>query len=76
MILIWNLFSIPNPLFSLLFTHFSCVHYLPPPDDVAVLKTAHQIYKQMDKLPQALQIAMRMNNLELIKEDFESCKDP
>lgn len=54
----------------------SCVSYMPPPDDLLILKTAHGIYRQMKKLPQALQLALRMNDAQLIKEDFDLCTDP
>jgi hypothetical protein len=30
----------------------------------------------MNKLPQALQVAMRMNDMDLIKADFERSTDP
>lgn len=53
----------------------SCVNYVTPPDDTAILKTAHTIYRKMDRLPQALQIAVRLNDMDLIKSDFDSCSD-
>jgi 26S proteasome regulatory subunit N1 len=54
----------------------SCVNYVTPPDDIVILKTAHKIYRKMEKLPHALNIAIRMNDIELMKEDFDACKDP
>lgn len=30
----------------------------------------------MDQLPKALQVAMKMNDMDLIKEDFNACQDP
>ena len=30
----------------------------------------------MEKLPHALNIAIRMNDVELMKEDFDACTDP
>ena len=49
--------------------------YVTPPDDVAILKTAHIIYKKMEKYPQALQVALKLNDPEMIKTDFDTCPD-
>ncbi|KAJ3113056.1 proteasome regulatory particle base subunit [Phlyctochytrium bullatum] len=54
----------------------SCVQFVAPPDDLAILKTAHAIYRKVEEYPQALLIAMKLNDLDLIKADFESCPDP
>ncbi|KAI9204312.1 armadillo-type protein [Polychytrium aggregatum] len=54
----------------------SCVNYVAPPDDVSILKTAHTIYRNLGHLPEALQIAIKLNDQELIHEDFNSCQDP
>jgi len=54
----------------------SAVNLLPPPDDVSFLKTAHAIYRKMNKLPEAITLSMKLNDLDKIKDDFESCKDP
>ncbi|KAI9361204.1 armadillo-type protein [Zopfochytrium polystomum] len=51
----------------------SCVPYVAPPDDISILKTARTIYKKFDEYAQALLMSMKLNDLELIKEDFESC---
>ncbi|QSL65657.1 hypothetical protein MERGE_002970 [Pneumocystis wakefieldiae] len=53
----------------------SCVNLLAPPDDVAFLKTAHAIYKSQGKLAQALILAIRLGDYELIKNDFNSTSD-
>lgn len=45
------------------------------PDNDIFLRTAHEIYMKYNKLPQALVLAIRLNDLELIKEDFHSTKD-
>jgi 26S proteasome regulatory subunit N1 len=55
---------------------FSCVSYVPYPEDLEILKTVRQIYLKFDKISEALSISMRLNNLEFIKSDFLSCKDP
>lgn len=49
--------------------------YATPPDDVAILKTAHAIYKAMEKNPQALQVALKLNDVALIQKDFDTCPD-
>ncbi|KAJ1562561.1 proteasome regulatory particle base subunit, partial [Nowakowskiella sp. JEL0078] len=53
----------------------SCVSYVAPPDDVSILKTAHTIYRIQNEWPHALQISIRLNDIELIKDDFNSCPD-
>ncbi|CAJ0745231.1 6084_t:CDS:10 [Entrophospora sp. SA101] len=42
------------------------------PDDVSVLKTAHQIYCQHNKFTEAVSLAIRLGNEDLIKENFEA----
>ena len=53
----------------------SMVNLLTYPEDQQFLKTAHDIYKNYKRLPQALTLAIRLNDLELIREDFESTDD-
>jgi 26S proteasome regulatory subunit N1 len=55
---------------------YSCVNLLPPPDDVAFLRTAHAIYIQHDKYPDALAIAIRLNDRALIRENFHAPGNP
>ncbi|CAJ0635903.1 4917_t:CDS:10 [Entrophospora sp. SA101] len=50
----------------------SCVNLLVFPDDVSVLKTAHQIYCQHNKFTEAVSLAIRLGNEDLIKENFEA----
>jgi 26S proteasome regulatory subunit N1 len=54
----------------------SCAPYVTPPDDIAILRTAHTIYLKHNQFPAALQIALRLNDMDLIKADFNSCPDP
>ncbi|RKP04583.1 hypothetical protein THASP1DRAFT_26818, partial [Thamnocephalis sphaerospora] len=54
----------------------SCVNFLPPPEDIAFLKTAHTIYRQQQQLPEALKTSIRLNNMDMIKDDWDACKDP
>lgn len=54
----------------------SMVPLLTYPDDKEFLETAHGIYRRYNKLPQAMDIAIRLNNRELIHEDLEAAIDP
>ena len=53
----------------------SCVPFVTPPDDISILKTAHAIYCKMSRYPQALQVALKLNDQELIQSDFSNCPD-
>lgn len=53
-----------------------CAPFVTPPDDVIILKTAHDIYIKMKQYPSALQVSLQLNDLGLIKSDFNSCPDP
>ena len=53
----------------------SMVNLLTYPEDQQFLRTAHDIYKQYDQLTQAIVLAIRLNDIELIESDFESTKD-
>ena len=52
--------------------HLSMVPLLTFPDNDTFLKTAHEIYKRYGKLTQAMTLAIRLNDLELIKSDLFS----
>ncbi|KAI0065263.1 26S proteasome regulatory complex non-ATPase subcomplex Rpn1 subunit [Artomyces pyxidatus] len=54
----------------------ACVNLLPPQDDVAFLKTAHTIYEQHQKFPEALSLAIRLNDPGLIEKDFHAPGNP
>lgn len=53
----------------------SMVNLLTYPEDQQFLRTAHDIYKKYNKLPQAMVLAIRLNDLELICKDFHSTSD-
>ncbi|KAF2152557.1 26S proteasome regulatory complex, non-ATPase subcomplex, Rpn1 subunit [Myriangium duriaei CBS 260.36] len=53
----------------------SMVPLLTYPDNDRFLRTAHDIYKKYDQLTQALALAIRLNDTELIQSDFNSTKD-
>ncbi|KXN85575.1 26S proteasome regulatory subunit rpn-1 [Leucoagaricus sp. SymC.cos] len=53
-----------------------CVNLLPPPDDVNFLTTAHAIYVQYRKFPEALALSIRLANPDMIREDFNAPGNP
>ncbi|CAF9903448.1 MAG: proteasome regulatory particle base subunit [Gomphillus americanus] len=53
----------------------STVSVIPYPEDQEYLKTAHEIYKQYKQLPQAMTLAIRLNDLDLIHQDMDSTDD-
>lgn len=53
----------------------SMVNLLTYPEDQQFLRTAHNIYKQYNQLAQAIVLAIRLNDVELIREDFDSTTD-
>lgn len=54
----------------------SAAKYLPGPDDMLVLDIAHSIYVKFEEYPRALQIALYLDNLQYVKQLFQTCKDP
>jgi 26S proteasome regulatory subunit N1 len=53
----------------------SMVNLLTFPEDQQFLKTAHDIYIKYGKLAQAMVLAIRLNDHELIRQDLESTED-
>ncbi|KAI9721914.1 MAG: proteasome regulatory particle base subunit [Candelaria pacifica] len=53
----------------------SMVNLLTYPEDQQFLRTAHDIYKNYKKLTQAMVIAIRLNDIDLIHADFDSTTD-
>ncbi|KAK5165094.1 proteasome regulatory particle base subunit [Saxophila tyrrhenica] len=53
----------------------SMVPLLTYPDNDRFLRTAHDIYLQYNQLTQAMSLAIRLNDMELIKSDFSSTSD-
>ncbi|MCJ1362601.1 proteasome regulatory particle base subunit [Acarospora aff. strigata] len=53
----------------------SMVNLLTYPEDQQFLRTAHDIYKQYNKLTQAIVLAIRLNDLAMIQADLESTTD-
>lgn len=53
----------------------SMVNLLTYPEDQQFLRTAHDIYIKYGKTAQAMVLAIRLNDLELIRSDLESTED-
>ena len=53
-----------------------CVNFLPPPDDVSFLETAHSIYVKHQRWPEAIALAIRLGRPSLIREDFNAPGNP
>lgn len=49
-----------------------CVNLLVPPDDSRFLKSARRIYRNQRRFTEAITLAMKLNDMDLIVEDFES----
>ncbi|PWN27804.1 putative RPN1-26S proteasome regulatory subunit [Jaminaea rosea] len=54
----------------------SCSNLLVPPDDVTFLRTAHEIYRKHNRFSEALVLALRLGDRELIRSDFEAPRNP
>lgn len=53
----------------------SMVNLLTYPEDQQFLRTAHDIYKNYKQLTKAMVLAIRLNDIDLIRSDFESTTD-
>ena len=53
----------------------SMVNLLTYPEDQQFLRTAHDIYKKYNKLPQAMVLAIRLNDIDQIHRDFDATPD-
>ncbi|KAM0280450.1 hypothetical protein ACHAQH_004029 [Verticillium albo-atrum] len=54
----------------------SMVNLLTYPDNELFLKTAHDIYITYKQYTQAMVLAIRLNDIDLIKADFDQAQDP
>lgn len=54
----------------------SMVNLLTYPDNEQFLHVAHDIYKTYKQYTQAMVLAIRLNDMDLIKADFEQAEDP
>ena len=53
----------------------SMVNLLTFPEDHQFLKTAHDVYMKYNKIAQAMVLAIRLNDIELVRRDFHSTSD-
>ncbi|XP_050314763.1 26S proteasome non-ATPase regulatory subunit 2 [Anthonomus grandis grandis] len=53
----------------------SCVPYVADPENTTLLQTALLLFRKFNQYPQALRLAMQLNDHALIEEIFLSCKD-
>ena len=54
----------------------SCVPFVPEPENTNLLKTAFKIFRKFNQYPQALRLALQLNDKQLVEELFNSCTDP
>ncbi|KAF5289566.1 hypothetical protein FQA39_LY15013 [Lamprigera yunnana] len=53
----------------------SCVPYVADPENTTLLQTALHLFRKYKQYPQALRLAMHLNDHHLIEEIFTSCHD-
>lgn len=53
----------------------SCVAYVSEPENTNLLKCALQLFRKFNRYPEALKIAMQLNDITLIEEIFLACPD-
>jgi len=53
----------------------SCVPYVPEPENTNLLKTALSIFRKFAQFPQAMRLALQLNDRALVEELFNSCPD-
>lgn len=53
----------------------NCANYVPEPEDAVIYNAVYQIYRKVNRLPEALRIAVRLNKEELAQEVVDACED-
>ncbi|KAK2579619.1 hypothetical protein KPH14_011549 [Odynerus spinipes] len=53
----------------------SCVPYVADPENTTLLQTAAKLYRKFGQYPQAVRLAMQLNDLPLIEDIFTKCTD-
>lgn len=51
----------------------SCASYLPEPEDTDTLKVACQLYRNVKKFPDAMRMALMLNEADLVNAIYEEC---
>jgi len=54
----------------------SCVPFVPEPENTNLLTTALNIFKKFKQFPQAMRLALQLNDKAIVEELFNSCPDP
>lgn len=54
----------------------SAAGFLASPDDVSTLRVVHAIYRKFDRWTSALSVALKLNDMTLIQQDFNACPEP
>jgi len=54
----------------------SCVPFVPEPENTNLLKTALSIFRKFNQYPQAMRLALQLNDKSLVEDLFNSCPDP
>jgi len=54
----------------------SCVPFVPDPENTNLLKTAFKIFRNFHQYPQAMRLALQLNDKQMVEELFNSCSDP
>ena len=49
------------------------MNYVPEPEDSALLNSAIRIFLNFDRYPDAAMLAVRLNDMEKVKEIFMNC---
>jgi 26S proteasome regulatory subunit N1 len=52
------------------------VPYVPDPENTILLETSLALFIKFKQLPQAMRLAMQLNDMEQIKKIFTDCSDP
>lgn len=60
----------------IVFCLFSCVAYVPEPENMTLLKTALSLYRKFDQYADAVLIAMQLGDMDIVREIFTTCTDP
>lgn len=53
----------------------SCVPFVPEPENTNLLKTTMKIFLKFQQFPEALRLALQLNDVSIIKETFLACGD-
>jgi 26S proteasome regulatory subunit N1 len=51
------------------------VNYVPEPENSALLRCALGVFRKFSRFPEALRLALMLNDMELVEDIFTSCKD-